>query len=714
MLRIYQRLSQNQLQEALDACKKANKIGYSDAQIYLKGLKKSIDDATEIISDCIDNMRKYRINDGNLIQSIKVQLKSVQTEFEETYFNTKVSLEEKSKMSSKFNITLFGRTKTGKSTLMEILTHGDGSHIGNGGQRTTRDVRSYEWNGMSVTDVPGIDAYGGEEDDKKAEEAAVYADLILFMITAGQPEGTEADWMIKLKKMDKPIVCICNYKQSIGEGIDDFRLKRLLDNPHKLEERMNISELVEQFNTFLHEQLPNEHVDFIVTHLLAKFASQQKEYETISTELDRISRFSNVEQSLISEVFHNGVLHRKKCYLSIIDAPLYQQMNQLFAFSANAYSQFRIIQDKASQFEDWCEKFNLDQKNDIKNLVTQEYNTLRNSIPEFVEKHLEDDDVSKSWNTHCARFPIQNNIEKSVKHIQEKFEEKVSDIFSELKTEMDFSFSWQSKQNLGNYSFIDWKRTIKWCGVISSAGVGIVAFLLSSNPLGWVALGISALFTVAAYFIDSREDKLKERRIKLTEKLNKEISVAEEKGKNKILKWFDENILPQESAVTNRIKIVGRSLLSLSNGERQLALGYAQNHKDITRMMLANMFNSLGVNMTGFDRIVCVARVPGRRIAIVIKGIEDLPLKISELSMKLGNREHINIIKLKTNKEKEAQIYYLLKYFDINIKPLIKNVNSGKQTIVYLYNHNYNQEQLDSINLIQQIMNVHIILKSRI
>lgn len=240
MFNLFKKVAPNSLEAALKACQVANKQGYSEALVYLDELHDSISQATEIISDCIDGMKRFHINDASLINNIQTQLQTVQTEFENSYYDTQRNLNIKRKMSDKFNITLFGKTKAGKSTLMEILTHGDGSHMGKGGQRTTRDVRSYEWKGMSVTDIPGIDAYGGQEDDAKAEEAAVYADLILFMITAGQPEGTEADWMVKLKKMDKPILCICNYKQSLGEGVDDFRLKRLLSNPQKLEERMNI------------------------------------------------------------------------------------------------------------------------------------------------------------------------------------------------------------------------------------------------------------------------------------------------------------------------------------------------------------------------------------------------------------------------------------------------------------------------------------------
>ena len=170
-------------------------------------------------------------------------------------------------------------------------------------------------------------------------------------------------------------------------------------------------------------------------------------------------------------------------------------------------------------------------------------------------------------------------------------------------------------------------------------------------------------------------------------------------------------MLSQEANITSRLELVGKGMLSLSNGERQLALGYVKNHKDISKMIIANIFDSLGVPMIELDRIACVARVPGRRIAIVIYGQEDLPCNISDLAKKLGNEEIINIIKLNKDQEKEIQISFLLKYFDIQIEPLVEEVNEGKQTIVYLSNQDFSQEQLDSIDLIQQILNIHIILK---
>lgn len=707
----FKKVDPNSLEAALKECSEANKQGYSTAKVYLRNLHESIIQASNIITECIEGMKKYHINDPALIQNIRTQLQTVQTEFANSYSATQTSLITKSKMSAKFNITLFGKTKAGKSTLMEILTHGDGSHMGKGGQRTTRDVRSYEWKGMSVTDVPGIDAYGGQEDDAKAEEAAVFADLILFMITAGQPEGSEADWMVKLKKMDKPILCICNYKQSLGEGIDDFRLKRLLSHPEKLEERMNISELVKQFNTFLHEQLPNEHVDFLITHLLAKFCSQQPEYISKRIELEKVSRFSFVEQSIIKEVYTNGVLHRKKCYLSIIDAPLYQQMNHLFAFSAEAYSQFKVIQDKISLFKDWCDSFNKNQKERIQEVIIQEFNNIRNSIPGFVECHIEDDDVNCAWKKHCAGFGIQTNIDKVVDTIREKLELKISDIFSELNTEMKFSWKWKVDNGLGNYQFVNWKRSMSWTGAIGSAALSIAAIALSSGPLGWAALGVGLVFGFVSWLCDSREEKLRDRRTKLSKKLNEGIDKAEQNAKDKIFKWFGQNIEEQEEQIIKRLSLVGRTMLSLANGERQLAICYSKNHTDITKMMIANILHFMNIPMIELNRIICVARVPGRRIAMVIDGKDNLPLKIADLVSHLGNNEMINIIKLDTSKPLESKIIFLLRYFNFKNKPLIKKVNNGKQTVVYLYDSGYKQSDYDALDLIQQILNIHIIIK---
>lgn len=703
-------IKSSELRKALIACEYANTQGYEDSIVYLKELKDSIDKASNIISECVNGMQMYHVNDASLINTVKDQLMKVQVEFEKSYFETEKNLGIKNKQSAKFNITLFGRTKAGKSTLMEILTHGDGSRMGKGGQRTTRDVRSYDWNGMSVTDVPGIDAYNGEEDDALAEQAAVFADLILFMITAGQPESTEADWLVKLKKMDKPIICVCNFKQSIGEGIDDLRLKRLLNNPERLKERMNIDELVEQFNQFISEQLPSEHVDFFVTHLLAKFASQQSEYKDVSIQLDEISRFGSIENAIIQEVYRHGVLHRKKSYLSIIDSPLYLQMNQLFQFSAAAYSQFRIIQDKKKIFKNWCDEFNENEKEKLHQAIKRTYNQLRNSVPGFVEEHLQDDDVSGEWARHCQNYNIQQNINVNIESTKERLKEKSAELFSELDQEMRVNLRYKLEKKLGNYQFVDWKKAANWTGVLGSAGLGIAALILGSTPIGWAAFGVAAVFTFIAWLLDSKEDKLRERRKELRSKIRASIDKNEEKTLRKIDRWFVKTILKAEKDVINKLGLLEKSMLSLSSGERELALGYCENHREITKKIVDNILDSMNISKEEESRVKYAVRVPGRRLTLVVDGKEKLNIKFADVASRLGSKETINVINLDFSRPRYAQINFLFTYFGFN-RPLIKEVNNNTQTVAYLRDENYTVEQFDSLNLIQQIMRIHIIVR---
>lgn len=703
------RKQRGNLENALIECQKANTEGYKDAEVYIKGVRASVEKAARIIEDCAKNMKKHHIQDSSIINSVKKQLETVQTEFEQSFSRIQADLLTKSKMSSNFNITLFGRTKSGKSTLMEILTHGDGSHMGDGGQRTTRDVRSYDWKGMKVTDVPGIDAYGGQEDDERAEEAATFADLILFMITAGQPESTEADWMVKLKRMDKPMICICNFKQSIGTHPDDIRLKRLLNNPKKVQERMNISELVNQFNLFLKEHLPDEHVDFIVTHLLAKFYSQHPGYNEYQRQLETISQFDKVETAIIDEVLTNGVLHRKRSYLSIIDSSIYTQMNMLYRFSEEAYSQYRMIQDKIKSFDNWCDHFNETQKSLILSKIVLEYDKLRNSVPGFVEEHLEHNNLMDLWSMHCERFNTKKSIDQIADSIKSQLQSKVNEIFSELKNEMDFSLSFSKNSSLGNYQFTNWKRVWRWTGTIGSAGLGIVGLITGSGLLAIAALGFKLLFDFFSWLSGSREAKLRKRRKELSEKLNDSINESEQKAIEDTMAWFYRSIESQQREVISKLWLISKSMLSLANGERKLALGYSKNHTQITKKIVSNVLSAMCVSDNEIKRITTAARVPGRRLTFIIDGSEDMPFALKDLSNRMQH-EYVTVIKLDKKKPVETQLFYLIKRLKVCDQPELRvlKVDDGKQTIAYLKNSGFNQEQLDSIDSIQQLLNIHI------
>ena len=169
----------------------------------------------------------------------------------------------------KFSITLFGRTMAGKSTLMEVLTEGDGSAIGMGAQRTTRDIRRYVWNGLAVTDVPGIGAFEGEEDTRLAFDAAKTADLIVFLLTDDAPQAVEAECFSQVKDLGKPVIVIMNVKVSIDAGKSRKLIERDMKRAFDYD---RIEDIRKQFCKFADMYGQNwDSVPFVSVHLKSAY-----------------------------------------------------------------------------------------------------------------------------------------------------------------------------------------------------------------------------------------------------------------------------------------------------------------------------------------------------------------------------------------------------------------------------------------------------------
>jgi hypothetical protein len=129
-----------------------------------------------------------------------------------------------------FRVVLMGRTMAGKSTLFEFLTGGDGSRIGNGGQRFSRDVidRMVVGRDFEIVDTPGVGAMDGDDDFEIAFGQVSDADLILWVTADGATQQQTGRALERLADLGKPIIVALNCMREIR---DDFDLEELLENP---------------------------------------------------------------------------------------------------------------------------------------------------------------------------------------------------------------------------------------------------------------------------------------------------------------------------------------------------------------------------------------------------------------------------------------------------------------------------------------------------
>ena len=251
----------------MESCNSAAEDGYLEASEHLRELGAIIEQAESRAAQ-LGAAAETHDGDGFIQQRLTQAVEDMTSAHRESL----QEIGDNRERLGTFNITLFGRTMTGKSTLKEILTEGDGSSIGKGQQRTTRDVREYEWHGMKIIDVPGVAAFGGEEDENTAFEEARKADLILFLISDDAPQEAEAEHLAGLRTLGVPVLGICNVKAALNTRI---QIRRFLRDQERIFDPRKLDELTEQFHRLAEKHGAGQPIRVQYTHLRARFLAYQ-------------------------------------------------------------------------------------------------------------------------------------------------------------------------------------------------------------------------------------------------------------------------------------------------------------------------------------------------------------------------------------------------------------------------------------------------------
>ena len=435
-----------------------------------------------------------RLADEELIKKKKQGLAS----FMEMDKELKQDLSYLQKQQKEFSVLVFGRTMVGKSTLMEIMTHGSGASIGNGSQRTTLDVRDYHWKGMKITDVPGIASFDGREDDRLALEAAKAADLILFLISDDGVQQEEAKNLAELRRLGKPVLGIINVKLGITEQVRSLDMKRLRN---KMAERERIETICNQFRQFAGNfQQDWGDLTFVPVHLKAAYLGQDK-----NPELWEVSNFTEVEAYILSKVQQDGCFLRIKTFLDRVIIPLQGRMEMLYENSGSSLTEAFEYQKKCQELTEWKKIFVEDSQEKFNNLCTRVKNKLARGIREFAEDNYENEDAGEDWKEYLQEeLKLEADCMSFLQERANKCSRKRRELMDSLKTELTFAGVNVEFDDISMDSIFD---TQFW------GSAAAIAASLISGPIG-IAIGI-----VTWLFGSSKEEKIREAKAKLRDAL---------------------------------------------------------------------------------------------------------------------------------------------------------------------------------------------------
>lgn len=484
-----------------------------------------------------------------------------------------VNLEAKAEQHDYFNVMLFGRTMSGKSTLREALTGGDGSTIGKGAQRTTLDVKHYEWNRLRVVDTPGFGAVEGEEDTKKARETLERIDLVLFLLTSDSIQECTFNELKFIAERNTPLIFVLNMKKNLeSEG----NRRRALRSPEKFIYKLDEIQGHEDRLRFLAREagLNPSQVRVIPIHAQAAFLFTQAEGGE-SEKLRELGRLDNLLNAICQDVETNGPVRRIQSFL---DSALLHIVQQL-AICTGQRDQLEKLKPEcesgAERIATWRKQLSVSAPKKVRALVDLIYKDLEDSIPDFVESNVERSNVAKHWNEHVQKRQVQLRIEAAAQALAKEVKEGLQSLSDEMHDSLSFSASFGTAEDMQAFDEWDYKRISGWSSAIVG-GLSAIAFYMSWNPIGWVAAGLSAAFSLFSAFSDSRSSKLSAARRKMEEQLREGVEETKKACRDSLASWIRAELLDGEVAVAEQ------RLNAISKGIREFecALEDAQHQID--------------------------------------------------------------------------------------------------------------------------------------
>lgn len=610
------------MKAVLSECKKAATTGYNIAVKHERQLNMTLTTAEEMVRNTLLSFTSspcYSPETTTLLQS---QLFDIEQAFSQLSFAFRDDLESLRGNLSKFSITLFGRTMAGKSTLMEILTEGNGDSIGKGAQRTTRDVRTYTWNMLEITDVPGIGAFEGEEDEQIAFHAAKTADLILFLITDDAPQAVDAECFSRIMSLGKPVICVMNVKASMAEGKSTKLIMR--DIAKKFgSERLEI--IRNQFLSYAEGFDQSwSHVPFVYVHLKSAFMSQHEPNPDTAQLYYQMSKVQYLKDQIQKQVVSKGRFLRIKTFVDIISNPMIGTIEKLLDQSRINSTQGRTILSKRRQLCDWKDTFYRDSKAQIASLLLKIQSDLNGEIAAFAEDHYNDKNADKAWTKVIKERRIEQKCQALLDELEARVNDRLTEFSREITNELNFATSFASDKSLKMKTIIDTKKVWDWSSLVIGSGLSIaagIAYLFGATvagPLGWAALAVSGIGVLGSLLFKSRDSKELEARLALESNLKKNVSKICASLEKQMNKSLDVLMKQRVQELLSEIDKINSVIFGLADTQRDLAWELNDHLLGLNREIVFEALKLVSAEELSSD-IVGVARIPGNSSLFLLR-----------------------------------------------------------------------------------------------
>lgn len=525
--------------------------------------------------------------------------------------------------SKDFSIVVFGRAMSGKSTLMEILTQGDGSSIGKGAEKTTRSIRTYYWNGLKITDVPDFDFFKDAQNDKLGMEAALTADLILFLLTDDAPQPEEAQCLAQLKSLGKSILGVLNLKQDINLKRRDYTLKGL-QKIFADDEKINA--VIAQFRNLAKDYHQNwNDIKFVPTHLAAAYNAITK--KKFDNEIYTASHFVEVENAIIEKVRTDGKFLRIKNFVDTVAVPMDNILLKLFEHSAISLKESKLWLKKSKEIKAWRQQFWDRSQSKLYRLFSEISAELTAEIETFTEENYDNEKINEKWQDSLHHFLHVERYQNLLREISDECSAELRNFGDELTQELKYSFDGKTQTDIK----LEDEESPLWAKFTTFA---IPSLLMLVPGLGWtarIAVGVGASFFQTLF--ERKKNKIREAKERIGGQLKESGFKALNRINDQARDVLNRQILANVNAFIDLLISYAHMLARLGKSQSEIAETLINDYEDLNAVLFVEAVEYKGAGR--IDDVKVTLRVPGT-ISVVIA--EDSNVNTRAISELLGER----------------------------------------------------------------------------
>ena len=598
----FEKRQQQKYETALQRCTTVAREEYEHAQ-------KALAEAETLIRELRRGMKAVRVDAqaGSTVQNAQTALADLNRRLDgivtEQLVAASASLATKKARLEKFTVTLFGRTMAGKSTIREALTHGAGGTIGKGNQRTTRDIREYEWNHLRIVDTPGIGAYEGRADSEIAKSVIDESDILLFLVSSDSIQEASFRAMQDLRDQNKPVIFVLNVKHDLTQPVYQ---RRFLKSSYSVMGKEAVdghkSRILKLASDELGIRICKD--DVIQVHAQAAFLATRPEYAVQSVALHRASGIDDLLEKLTDEVLQRGPVRRLQTLLDGTAIQLTNLEKSLCQKAKNLDSEADYLKNKFAELSLWLDGYigNIDER--IERRVSEIYRPLRDSVSAFIDKNLEKPDVEARWERHVKSE--KEKIEKKIGEFCGELRDKVQEHLQEFNKQLVSEFELLGKINMEGpeqYDPLDIKRIIEWASnlLFLIPGLGQTAKML-----------MMAVSKILAWFMPEREEKLQRRKNEESRRLRNQIESNSRDTAKEMKHWFNKEIVNKLVQGTRRdALLLYEGMFEISKGLGDAASSCARLQADLNRWLLLKCGQLVEARVDKDAVSAWIARDPG-------------------------------------------------------------------------------------------------------